>query len=186
MEKEKLRPLYSELQGYLSQAPDISDRTNVYIYTKSIWEQYNETIKLLNQLSDKDYSRFCVTTVRLGGGSIVLPLVAYRQKLGGLINSLHAEYFSNEQAPFSGSPNMVVTQSQQQNQTFHVQMLLEIQSKIDEKVLNYKEGSKEKSFLQKIKSSLSSVSGVAQLLNLFITTTKEFDLNLDTISSILS
>jgi len=186
MEKGKLKPLYSELQGYLSQAPALSDERNSYIYDESVWNQYNECINLLNQTSGKDYTRFCITPKSSHGGSTFVLLTVYRQKLGGLITRLHAEYFVDELAPFSGSPSTIISQNQQQTQSFHVQMLLDIQSKIDEKIPNCVEGSKEKSFLQKFKKSLGSVSNAVQLLNLFIKLAKEFGLNIDNILQILS
>lgn len=186
MEKEKIRPLYSELQGYLSQAPSVSEQRNAYIYDKALWNQYNDCVNLLSQISGKDYSRFCVTAQRLGSGSVIVPLVTYRQKLGGLITRLHGEYFSDESAPFSGSPATIISQSQQQNQSFYVQMLLDIQGKIDEKMPNYNEGTKERNFLQKFKNSLSSVSNVVQLFNLLITLARECGLNIDNIKDIFS
>ncbi|UCB56542.1 MAG: hypothetical protein JSV30_04855 [Candidatus Omnitrophota bacterium] len=186
MEKENLRPLYSELQGYLSQAPGIPENPNVYIYDKSVWEQYNNCVSLVSQTSGKDYNRFCVNPQRLPSGNEALPLITYRQKLGGLITNLHGEYFANEPAPFSGGPNTVISQSQQQNQSFYVQMLLDIQSKVDEKLPSYREGSKERSFLQRFKSSLGSVSNVVQLLSLFINLAKEFGLSINEILKIIT
>ena len=36
--KQKIRPIYSELQGYLSQAPN-ADHSNDAIGDKSLWEK---------------------------------------------------------------------------------------------------------------------------------------------------
>jgi len=112
-------------------------------------------------------------------------VLTYRNKLGGLIARLHGEYFSDEPAPFSGMPNTVINQTQQQSQNFQVQMLLEMQSKIDEKIPELKEGTKEKSFLDKIKSSLPSIKNTTELVSLVLKTGKDFGLTVEQILNIL-
>ncbi len=184
MTKEKIRPIYSELQGYLSQAPKPED---VYTEDSSLWSQYNETINELNEISGKDYNRFQITeeNITKGDGYISIKVSTYRSKLSGLIARLHGEYFSDELAPFSGMPNTIINQTQQQNQSFQVQMLLEIQSKIDEKISEFKEGTKEKSFLDKIKDSLSSIRNTKELLALILRSGKDFGLTVEQILNIL-
>jgi len=185
MEKSDLRPIYSELQGYLAQAPSLTSNEHRTIYDESVWKQYNEAVAILSKLTQKDYNRFCVAPI-LGasGRSYYLPLVSYRQKLGGVINAIHAEYFSDEQVPFSGSPSTVISQTQQQGQSLHVQILLDFQGKIDERISNYEEGSKEKTFLEKIKNSLNSTPNVMALFQLIIKTAKDSGLNLGDILGI--
>ena len=185
MEKEKLRPLYLELQGYLSQAPSLSDKGALHIYDKFIWEQYNGTIELLQEISGKDYNRFIIFPQGASDRAKGISRIVYRQKLGGVINLLYGEYFSEEQAPFSEGPNTIINQNQQQNQSFHIQMLLDAQSKIDEKIPSYKEGTKERKFLQKLKNSLSSVSNVVQLLGKCISVAKELGIDMNALFSIL-
>ncbi len=63
-------------------------------------------------------------------------------------------------------------------------MLLEIQSKIDEKIHSYEDGSKEKSFLQKFKNSLSSISNATQLISQLLKLAKDFGLNIEDILKI--
>ena len=102
-----------------------------------------------------------------------------------MIARLHGEYFFDEPAPFSDMPNTVINQTQQQNQSFQVQMLLEVQSKIDEKISEFKEGTKEKSFLDKIKGSLSSIKNTTELFTLILKTGKDFSLTVEQILNIL-
>jgi len=182
MTKEKIRPIYSELQGYLSQAPKPED---VYIDDLSLWNQYNETIDELNEISGKDYNRFQTKEedITKGDGYRSLKVSIYRNKLGGLIARLYGEYFSNEPAPFSGMPNTVINQTQQQSQNF--QVLFEMRSKIDEKIPEFKEGTKEKSFLDKIKSSLSSIKNTTELFTLILKTGKDSGLTVEQILNIL-
>jgi len=57
-EKEDIRPIYSELQGYLSQAPNGKIELITYTKGKGLWEQVNETIDELSKITGNDYSRF--------------------------------------------------------------------------------------------------------------------------------
>lgn len=186
MNKEDLRPLYSELQGYLSQAPNFEKPSYDAISDESIWQQYNESVNLISKISEEDFSRFLITNIEGGSTGKFIRLISYRQKLGGLISSLHGKYFFDEAAPFSTGPSTIISQSQQQNQAVHIQMLLEIQSKIDEKIHSLQEGSRERSFLQKFKNTLSSISNVTQLISQLIKMSKEFGLSIDDISRIFN
>ena len=155
--EEEIRPIYSELQGYLSQAPR-SENTGL-IGDKSFWLQYHQTIDELSKITGEDYSRYKVeirSTQRGGGYMNVVP---YRSKLGGLISRLHGQYFADKPAPFSGMPSTIVTQTAQQNQSVdvRVKMLLDIQSLLDKKINESEDGSKEKGFLEKLKGKLASV-----------------------------
>lgn len=184
--KEQIRPIYSELQGYLSQAPA---RDKGLIFESSIWEQHNQAIDELNTVTGKDYDRFKLELRSIdwnGTMRRVIDSQSYRMKLSGLISRLHAEYFFDEPPPFSDIPSTVITQNQIQNQTTYIQILLDIQSKIDEKLQEYKEGSKEKTFLEKIKNSLSKVSNIVELIGLILRTGKEFDLTIEQILKMFS
>lgn len=175
MEKDKIRPDYSELQGYLSQTPPVS--LNDSIWEESVWTQYNETIKTLSNVAGEDLSRFCVKAKIYDHREPFVKVIEYRHKLGGLIAYLHGKYFSDEPAPFSGMPTTVISQSQQQNQS--VQILLEVQSKIDEKIKQFKEGSNEKTFLQRLKGTLSSISNISQLFNTIFTLANQNGISLE-------
>ncbi|MCK4797630.1 MAG: hypothetical protein KAT05_09625 [Spirochaetes bacterium] len=185
--KQKIRPIYNELQGYLSQAPNVEK--NGLVFEPSIWEQHNETIDELNKVSSKDYNRYKVeakSTEWNGSFKLIMNTQSYRTKLSGLISRLHGEYFSNEQPPFSEMPNTVITQNQMQSQTIFVQVLLEFQSKIDEKLNEYKKDSKEKMFLEKLKSSLSGASNIVELFRLILKIGTDIGLTMNQISKLFS
>ena len=178
--KEKIRPLYSELQGYLSQAPTARSPGD-YSNDESLWLQYNQSVDLLSAISEQDYSRFRIAPVRDKYEDFVR-INTYRKKLGGLISSLHGEYFADEPSPLSGSPSTIISQTQQQSQS--IQMLLDIQSKIDENLSKYTDGSPERGFLEKFKSSLGSVSSVTDLFKLCFKLAKDFGISIATLLKI--
>ena len=188
--KDKIRPIYSELQGYLSQAPEAtSGRERIYDDT-SLVDQLNSSIQELEQVSQKDYSRYKekIQTTPWNNNSArrYFDLLSYRSKLGGLISRLYGESFSDELAPFSGMPSTIINQHQSQNQATHVQILLDFQSKIDEKIKGYADGSKEKTFLEKVKGALSKAGNVTELFTLILRTGKDMGLTLNDIFKLFS
>lgn len=74
-------------------------------------------------------------------------------------------------------PSTVITTTQMQSQSVDIQMLLTIQSKIDEQLPKFEEGSKEKNFLQKLKGSLSGVKDATQLLSQLVIVAKDLGIS---------
>ena len=185
MEKEKIRPIYSEFQGYLSQAPNPAS-PNSAISDNSLWNLQNETIKSLSELTAEDYSRFSIQGVRKRGGGEIIYLSTYRQKLGGLISYLHGKYFSDEQAPFSGMPNTVISQTQEQAQSTSIQVYLDIQSQIDHALHDVEAGSQEQNFLEKFKSTLSTAKNVNEIFKLALQLAKEYGIGISTLLGFFS
>ncbi len=179
-EKEKkIKVIYSELRAYLAQAPIEKDGFNE-LDDDSIWEHYNGTVNLLSETSGNDYSRHCIEpSVRDSTHNPYVTIDTYRQRLSGLISSLREEYFSDEPDPLDGAPSTVITQSQHQGQSVHIQMIVDITDIINEKIGKYEDGSNEKSFLQKLKDSLSSVSNVKQLLQTIFELAKKYGLDMN-------
>ena len=178
--KEDIKPIYAELQGYLSQAPKESpEKPNAVTYDQLVWTQYNIAIDELNKVSGENYDRFKIQPKITQQGSVFMGIIPYRSKLGGLISRLHAEYFSDEQPPFSGMPTTIISQSQQQSQSFQIELLLQIQSKIDEQLHKFEKGSKERTFLEKLKGSLSSVKNAVGMIALLTKMASEYGLTIE-------
>lgn len=157
------------------------------IHEESVWMQYNAAVNSLNEVSGEDYSHFCIKAEQSPGSTKPsINIIAYKQKLGGLISRLHGEYFSEEPNPLDGVPSTVIAQSQQQGQSVHIQMLFEMQDIIDKKIPNYPEGSKEKSFLQKLKDSLRYISNVKEIFQTIFKMAKDSGLNPDDLYKIFS
>src|SRR3989344_1811442 len=98
--KIQVAPIYSELQGYLSQAPD---KTSSSLTAEAVWERYNQTINELNSVSGNNYNDFLIKPkASENTGRLYVDVLDYRGKLGGIIGRLYREFFSDEIAPFSG------------------------------------------------------------------------------------
>lgn len=142
-----------------------------------LWESANQAIEELNKISGEDYNRFKMNPQR-GQLGPFLNKDTYRTKLAGLIARLHGKYFASEAAPFSGMPSTVISQTQVQSQS-QTQMVLDLQSKIDEQLRNLEPGDKKHTFLGKVKGALASVKDYAGVLALYITTAQEVGLTLE-------
>jgi hypothetical protein len=183
--KQVVRPIYSELQGYLAEAPSVENKG--VIFESVFWEQYNNAIIQLNTVTGKDYNRFKLQPHLREDGKLSLHIYIYRQKLGGIIAHLHGEYFPEETPPFTEMPSTIsITQSQNQNQLLQVQLLLEVDALIRKKLGTVQDGSKEKTFLEKVKASLSSVKDVGQLVTLLITTAHQLGITIEQLRSLFS
>lgn len=189
MNKEKIRPIYTELQGYFEEAPKAE---NGYFDEESIWDQFNKTIDELNEITGKNYDKFKIICKSIlsdddfGGGSKLVNVNLYRSNLAGLISKLYGEYFKDEINPLSGKPSTIINQISSQNQSVNIQMIVDLTSTIEKKLSEVKKGSKEDDFLNKLKSSLVSVKSVADLINSIFSLGKEVGLTLAEISNIFS
>jgi len=122
--KKKIKTIYKEFKAYLSQMP-LPDSPNAVFYDKSEWEYINEAINRLNTVSGKSYEQFKIIQSHDDAGyARQVKIATIRSKLGGLISTLHEEFFSEEVEPFSGNskfPNMVINNQNTQHQTQHQQ-----------------------------------------------------------------
>jgi hypothetical protein len=179
--KEDIKPIYSELQGYLSKAPSSEDGVHVF-RESNLWKNVNQTIDELNNITGENYNRFKMEPYQ-SGKAFYVSKETYKGKLAGLIARLHGKYFANEPAPFSDMPGMVISQTQMQSQT-QTQMILDLQSKIDEQLRNFKPGDKKHTFLEKVKGALATVKDYSGFIALCITTAKEVGLSLGELSEL--
>lgn len=180
--KEGIRPIYSELQGCLAQAPMKTDKNRV-IYAESLWEQYNKTVDELSGISEENYSQYKIIPQR--GQRFFVDIDDYRGKLGALIARLHGQYFHDEAAPFSDMPSTNINVNQQQSQSVQIEIAIEMTELITKKLSEVPAGSKERSFLEKVKGTLRTVRTVPQLITLLIATAHEFGLSIDQLKNLL-
>lgn len=179
--KDKIRPLYSELQGYLSQAPSVDGKSST-LY-EELYKQPDSTIDELNEVTGQDYNKFKIQPLQGSFGPFAR-VEDYRSKLGGLISRLHGEFFSDEPAPFSGMPSTIINQNQ--SQSVNIQMIVELTEKITQQANKFDEGTPERGFLEKIKKGLSNIKNIADVLNLVFESATQYGLSLEKIKDILS
>ncbi|MFA6042318.1 MAG: hypothetical protein WCV85_04350 [Patescibacteria group bacterium] len=182
---EEVRSYYSELQGYLSQFPiakspsDVSDDF-------SMVERLNGVIDKLQTLCNEDLSRFKVSSPP-GYDSQYFLISQYRTLVGGLISRLHAKFFSNEPPPFSGMPSTVnhFSQSQTQNQSQNMQLVMEVTEIITKSLANTDIPQDEKTFLQKVKEILPTINGGLDLVQKVSAIAAQLGMSIEAVSRLL-
>jgi polysaccharide deacetylase 2 family uncharacterized protein YibQ len=182
--KQEIRSIYSKLQGWLANTPN--DPKYPTTYEPEDWEQYNSTIAKLNELTVKNYDEHKLKPTRGGSGKLYITKDSYRQKLGGLIAQLRCEYSLDEVAPFAEKPSTIINLSQNQNQSVYVQLQMEVNDLINKKLGGVQEGSKEKTLLEKIKASLSSVRDVSQLVSLILSAAQQLGITIEQLKNLFS
>lgn len=162
---KKIRPLYSELRGYLSVAPE-----DHYVFDDmaiNLSRQFNGTIDELNVASGQSYDKFKVQTKNIEWNrsmQTVIESLDYRNKLSGLINKLQGEFFSDEQIA-STHPSTVINAHQTQSQTQQQSIVVDIAMLVAEKRSQYADGTPERTFLDRLGEALKSARGVQDILN---------------------
>lgn len=178
----KIKPVYQELQGYLSQIPLPKDSYEV-IEFEPIGSQINATIGELNSLTECNYDKFKVEMRE--GSNRSLYTTTLRAKLGGLIDRLHAEYFNEENRPFGGSPQTLISQTQNQSTNITISLVLQIQEKILESLKNTDLKPEEKNFLEKIKEALPNIVNVLDLIKIILNTANSFNITIPVVLKLL-
>lgn len=177
--KQKIYPIYKELQGYLSQCPT-ADKA-YYQHNSFYWSQLNGSVEQLSVITDEDYSRFKVAVIHNNDGDGEhIETNEYRLKLNGLIMNLKGKYFPEEADPFGGNPNVVVSQTQ----NTQITMLMDFQSVIDKKLYGDDLKPEEKTFLEKVKAALPTVKSTADIIGLVVKTAKDLGLDMHSITKI--
>jgi hypothetical protein len=180
--KEKIRPIYQELQGYLLQIP-VPEKPYEVIDSEDVWNRVNLAINELEDLSPHSYGKFKIHP-EIRGQTGFVNVTALRVNLGGLIDRLHAEFFSDEPNPFIGGPSTIISQEQSQEQTTNVVMLLDVHEKIVEKLNDEQTNPDERKYLETLKGGLSSAKSALGLINLILSTANTVGIELDKLTQI--
>ena len=177
--KNKVRPIYEELQGYLEKAPE-----HYYEYNSYYWTQIDDCIQRLNEITGNNYDKFKITVIPSAQRDEPhMDTNEYKSKVNGLIRNLQGTYFNDDNPPV-GSPLVAVNTTQ----TVQFTMLLEISTLIDKQLFG-EEAKKlkpeQKTFLEKIKAALPTIKSAAELLSLVIKTAQASGLDIHTAANAL-
>ena len=181
---EKVKPIYGELIGYLSAAPDNTTFIRNEDANRKL-KQFNEVVDELSKITGDDYSRFKLE-LHYDADEPYIYTNDYRTQINGLIMRLHHTYFNDQIAPFSGSPTTQVNQTQVQSQSqFQIVMLLEISNLISQRLSDTNLEEKEKNFLQKLKEQLPNITTSVELISTILTIAKTLGLDPSQLSKTL-
>lgn len=180
MDKQtKVQPIYDGLIGILGNAPTQG------LISKEVWTLYNWHITKLEQATNASYEEFKAIAGDYDDGGV--PPNIFRPTLNSLINYLHGEYFPNDPLPFSGTPALSVhnnnLQHQSQSTTVTIQQFTQL---IDKKLPFYEEESKERSFLEKLKGTISNAKDASEIITTVLALAQTYGLGIEALGKIFS
>lgn len=182
----QIKSIYIELQGYLLSSPE--PRNNLpdggYITDEDMWVKFNITLDRLNKVTDNIFTNHKMS-YKVRGNTQYITIDYYRSNLSGLIFRLYADYFPHDPplVTQSESGQFVLNQNIHQEQTVSINIFKE---QIEEKISTYKEGSKERNFLEKLKGYVATTNNITDIVRTTIGLAKKFGLSFDDISNIFS
>lgn len=173
--RDKVRPIYSELQGILSQAPDNKGHS-LSKSDSELWDRFNSLVDMLaDTTKDESFKDFKITpqsqTWENGHNHVYVTVQTYRTKISSLISRLHGSYFSDEQAPFSGQPGLAITNNNRQE----VNVAVTIQLGIDlQKAMDSAKTQEEKGFIEAVMEKAATVRSYIEFLVLVLNLANQF------------
>jgi len=186
MDVDEIKYLYKEFQAILSQTPPAGAK-EFYMNPQPV-ENYNATVDLLSRATGESWSRFAARPHEIGRYDF--NLMGFRQLVGQLINRMHSKYFSEEPEPFSGGPGTVITQTtsvaQSQQIEVQIEMILQLDRFIGDKINDYDVGTKERTFLDRLRACVKSAKGYLDFVRLVVQTAKDCGIELSEIAAIFS
>ncbi|MFA5009703.1 MAG: hypothetical protein WC553_00530 [Patescibacteria group bacterium] len=179
--KNDIRPIYSELRGYLSVAP-LADGYLFGSEANRFSHQLNVTIDELNEATKSNYDKFKVV-LEHDSGSPALMISDYRNRLSGLIYKIQGEYFADEQQSGSG-PSTIINANQSQAQSQQQSLIVDLVFFVAEKKAEYQDGTPEKTFLDKFGDALKTAKGVQDIIQLIFTIASQVGLQLEQLKNL--
>jgi len=126
-------------------------------------QQFQEIVRHLSRLTAQDeinLDRFLISKGSFHGHILV---GTFRMKLMSLFGWLRQKYFPDDRL-FGGSPDTVITLTQNQVQEVHQQMVVELAAATALKAQQFKEGTTERRFLDKLQDALKGVKSAKDLV----------------------
>lgn len=186
--KEKIRPVYLELQGYLNQLSQLGDKSS--IRTRATWDNYHSAISELNSIAGCNYDKFKllidVSPGNFGQSYNYVDLTNFKFQLGGLIMKLYGKYFFEERNPLDGTPSTVINTTQNQSQSVQLEIVFEMTELITQKLDKYNKDTPERNFLEQVKEGVKAGKSITELINFILTTGTNLGLTAATILQLLS
>lgn len=179
--KKEILGVYEELKGVLASMPE--DRT--WFDDKGFTEHANRIItraaSICPEISDIE-SYKVVSDHQPSRGPIVYTIQT-KSRLNALIGRLKGTY-DLDTSP-TGSNGNTFIQNQSQTQSQYINLVLDLQEKIIAEIPKHAEGTKERSFLEKLKVALSTTQNVMDILASVLRIGGEFGLDPSTIHKLL-
>jgi hypothetical protein len=152
---------YKELKGVLASI----ETENSWFQDEGFVAHANVVIERAGSVCPKiqDIHVYKLQTDVLRDGRIIVHTTQAKQKLSSLIGRVEGLYSLEELKPNNGGNTFI--QNQSQNQSQYLGVALEMQEKILAEIPNHAAGTKERTFLEKLKESLPLIKSATDILS---------------------
>jgi hypothetical protein len=178
--KKEILSIYEELKGLLE---TIKDETS-WFDDKGFTEHANRIIERVRlvcpEITDIDSYKI-IAEYSSGRHCNTVNVLPTKAKINSLIGRIKGLNNFDINSNSNNGNTFIQTQSQSQS----LSVILELQEKIITEIPKYNEGTKERSFLEKLKSKLSEVKNITDILSIALKIGSEFGLDPSTIHRLL-
>jgi len=179
---QPIHGLYEELNGVLRSIQS----EDSWFDDKGFAEQVNgiirRTLVICPEIEKID--PYIITTDNIGQrGSIIQAIQAKSKIRSYLLEELRGHTISTQNPQSTSGPTFI--QNQSQTQTQHQTTILALQERVITEIENYAKGTKERSFLESLKSTLPSLSSTMGIFSAILSIAKDTELDIDVLKNIL-
>jgi hypothetical protein len=178
--KKQILGIYEELKGISSSMPTGTwfDDEGFAIHTNGVIDRLHTLCPEINDLNS-----YKIKTSYIQGRGETVDTVPTKVKLDGLVGRIRGSYdFDQQSTPINGH---TFIQQQSQSQEQHQTIILELQERIIAEIKNHNEGTKERSFLEKLKSSLPTLSNTLTIISTILSIANDTGLSVNEVRKIL-
>jgi len=182
MDEQKIKQinaLYEELRGLVFGLGDVGMGQNIVGGPAS---QYKQIIKKLSEITGEDFSRFLPKMDDYDSNDPITGALDLKTSVNSLIASLRANYLNDRPAHYEQSASA----STEVNVNVTVSVVVDILNILNEKEKEFEEGTKERTFIEKLKSGLKGVKDTASILSTIAQTANQVGLTTAELMKILS
>jgi len=126
---------------------------------------------------------YIITTDNIGQRGSIIQAIQAKSKLEALIGRIKGTYNLDTNPQSTSGPTFI--QNQSQTQTQHQTTILALQERVITEIENYAKGTKERSFLESLKSTLPSLSSTMGIFSAILSIAKDTELDIDVLKNIL-
>jgi hypothetical protein len=183
--KQKLEVLYEQL---LSLYHGLGEPKSSESIGGGPFDQYFNAIQSLQELSGQNLQHFLPHTWEGGSGQRWGHTRDLKVQIGGLLGWLRANYLTERAPHYAQDQHVSTSISQTVNQEVNVMQVvtLDITEKLTAKQSEFREGTKERGFIEKVKAGLRGVKDTASLLALITQTAQQLGLSIEQLHKIFS
>lgn len=182
----EIKAIYQELKGVLDSIKDITSDSG-WFDDEGFTEHVNAIIERVPTACTgiEDIANYLIKAQHREGGrrGAIVYVIPTRTQITTIIGRMRGLYNLEDGTKESNLVTVMQSQTQAQNQTMSV--VLSLQEQILKNIDNYESGTKERTFLEKLKKQLPTFADVMSIMSAVLTIGQESGLDIETVKDLL-